>query len=171
MMNKAYIALGSNINPRYTYLKQAREKLIQSKEVKITKISSIYETVPVGYTEQGNFLNMVIKIETKLTPFDLLMHCQSVERLLGRKREQKWGPRTLDLDILLFNHENIETTQLILPHPRMHERAFVLIPMADVNAKIKIPGIDKSVNHLLMNLPIEEKRGVVRWVAQPGEEE
>lgn len=88
----------------------------------MTDISSIYETDPVGYTDQDLFLNMAAAVKTSLSPFELLDLTQRIEKELGRKRDIRWGPRTADLDILLYNRENIETEQLIVPHPRMHER-------------------------------------------------
>src|SRR5699024_4742896 len=98
----------------------------------IVKESSIYETPPVGYTNQGHFLNMFIAVKTSLSAIKLLDVCQCIEQQLGRKREIRFGPRTIDLDILIYNEENIKTDRLIVPHPRMHERAFVLIPLVEI---------------------------------------
>ncbi|GGM36385.1 2-amino-4-hydroxy-6-hydroxymethyldihydropteridine pyrophosphokinase [Paraliobacillus quinghaiensis] len=166
----AYIALGSNIEPRFTYLQKAINALDQVEQLNVIEESLIYETIPVGYEEQANFLNMVVKIETSLKPFALLNACQKIERKLGRKREVKWGPRTIDLDILLYNQENMETEQLIIPHPRIEERAFVLIPLLDVNPSGKLPSSNKSIVRALADLPTEEKRGVVKWIQSAGEE-
>lgn len=167
----AYIALGSNIEPRFSYLKQAIEELDEVESINVLSKSDIYETVPVGYTEQANFLNMVIEVETDLRPLNLLEICQFVEQKLGRNREVRWGPRTIDLDILLYNNENMKTEKLIIPHPRMHERAFVLVPLQDVNPSIHIQHVNKSVSRSLDDLPTEEKRGVVKWIPYTGEEE
>jgi len=106
-MNKAYIALGSNINPRNEFLEQAINEIEQIKQTSIVKLSSIYETDPVGFEDQEKFLNQVIEIETNCSAVELLEECQMIERKLGRKREVRWGPRTIDLDILLYNQENI----------------------------------------------------------------
>ena len=132
-MNVAYIGLGSNLGDRERYLMQALERIEKNPEITITKISSIYETYPVGLTEQPLFLNMVIEIETNFSPFELLNFLQEIESEFGRRREIKWGPRTLDLDILLYNQENMKSERLIIPHPRMQERGFVLIPLHEIN--------------------------------------
>src|SRR5699024_9732614 len=128
-MNRAYIGLGSNIEPKEQYLLQAIEQLKSHKEISVTKISSIYETPPVGYTDQNTFLNMTLEIETSLKNIELLRACQAIEKNLDRERTIKNGPRTIDLDILLFNHEYRELDGLEIPHPRMKERAFVLVPL------------------------------------------
>ncbi|MBM7573179.1 2-amino-4-hydroxy-6-hydroxymethyldihydropteridine diphosphokinase [Aquibacillus albus] len=170
-MNTAYVALGSNISPRFTYLQKAIDLLSTYEEIEVIQQSSIYETIPVGYAEQGNFLNMVVKIRTSLDPLVLLSYCQSIEKKLGRKREIKWGPRTIDLDILLYNEENIKTEQLTVPHPRMHERAFVLIPLCDIDPSINIPFLNKTVKDVLDEVSSQEKKGVIKWVRSNGEEE
>lgn len=170
-MNIAYIALGSNITPRDNYLKQAVQSLQQTDHIDVINESHIYETEPVGYMDQGNFLNMVVEIKTSLKPLELLNCCQLIEEHLGRKREIRWGPRTIDLDILLYNQENIITEQLIVPHPRMHERAFVLIPLKDVSPTVNVPILNKTVTAILAETPIDEKRGVIEWVPSNGEDE
>ncbi|MEH7803164.1 MULTISPECIES: 2-amino-4-hydroxy-6-hydroxymethyldihydropteridine diphosphokinase [Bacillus] len=136
MNNTAYIALGSNIGKKETYLKEAVKKLHEHPEVQVESISSIYETTPVGYENQDDFLNMAVKISTSLRPYELLTLTQKIEQELGRTREVRWGPRTADLDILLYNRENIETEQLVVPHPRMYERLFVLVPMSEICPEI-----------------------------------
>lgn len=170
-MNKAYVALGSNIAPRHFHLTQAIEYIERSDHAFINNHSSIYQTVPIGYQDQGEFLNMVVEVSTTLSSAELLDFCQTIEADLGRKREIKWGPRTIDLDILLYNQDNMVTEQLILPHPRMHERAFVLVPLAELNPGLRIPGTNKSVKEHLAQISNEEKRGVVKWIKQDGEEE
>ena len=170
-MNKAFIALGSNIHPRSLYLKRAIESLKKYDRIKLKKESSIYETEPIGVTDQDKFLNMVIEIDTSLGPIELLELCQTVEQSLNRKREVRWGPRTIDLDILLYNQENIISENLTIPHPRMHERAFVLIPLSEISPSIAIPTIDKSSTAILDEMSRKEKKGVVKWVPMNGEEE
>lgn len=132
-MNVAYIGIGSNLGDREQYLMRALEQIEENPEITITKVSSIYETYPVGITEQPLFLNMVIEIETNFSPIDLLNFLQKIECEFGRRREIKWGPRTLDLDILLYNQENMKSERLIIPHPHMQERGFVLIPLHEIN--------------------------------------
>lgn len=161
MNNTAYIALGSNIGKKETYLKEAVKKLHEHPEVQVELISSIYETTPVGYENQDDFLNMAVKISTSLRPNELLMLTQKIEQELGRTREVRWGPRTADLDILLYNRENIETEQLVVPHPRMYERLFVLVPMSEI-----CPGIGEvQIN------AVTDQEGVSIWKKTCGVEE
>jgi 2-amino-4-hydroxy-6-hydroxymethyldihydropteridine diphosphokinase len=168
MENYAYIALGSNIGNRLYYLREAVKALDNHEQISVIAASSIYETEPVGYINQDKFLNMVIKIATALSPFALLEVTQKIEQKFGRKREVRWGPRTLDLDILLYNHENIETEQLIIPHPRMTERAFVMIPLLEVNHDIHIPNVSQYLKDLIDRLP--DKEGVRIWKQKNGED-
>ncbi|WP_243388433.1 2-amino-4-hydroxy-6-hydroxymethyldihydropteridine diphosphokinase [Bacillus kexueae] len=169
MNNVSYISLGSNMGERYSFLTQAIQRLDNHPQVSVLKKSSIYETEPVGYTEQDLFLNMVVKLETSLTPFELLSLLQQIEVELGRKRLIRWGPRTLDLDILLFNHENIETEQLMIPHPRMFDRSFVLIPLFEIEPDVKIPNRADSLAVIIEQLT--DKEGVRIWKQKSGEEE
>ncbi|MGS2780313.1 2-amino-4-hydroxy-6-hydroxymethyldihydropteridine diphosphokinase [Robertmurraya sp. GLU-23] len=168
MNNLAYISLGTNMGDRYKNLVNAIHYLKVEKEIHLVKCSSIYDTVPVGYTEQDDFLNMVISVRTTLTPNELLEICLRIEKDLGRKREFKWGPRIIDLDILLYNQENIEAENLIVPHPRMQERAFVLAPLLEIDSSIMIPNQDKSIeDYFNMNA---EKEGVRIWKQKNGED-
>lgn len=128
----AYIALGSNLGDREQSLKDAITALNQHPQVEVKQLSNIYETDPVGFTDQPAFLNMVIRVSTVLLAMDLLSVQFSVEEQLGRKRELRWGPRTIDLDLLMYDNVSMKTDRLILPHPRMMERAFVLVPLHDV---------------------------------------
>ncbi|MFB6469351.1 2-amino-4-hydroxy-6-hydroxymethyldihydropteridine diphosphokinase [Cytobacillus sp. Hz8] len=169
MDNQAYIALGSNIGNRFLYLSQAIQELAKRKEVVLENTSSVYETDPVGYEDQDPFLNMVIKVSTSLKPMDLLMVCQEIEKNLGRKREIRWGPRTLDLDILLYNQENIESENLMIPHPRMTERAFVMIPLLEINPDIHVPKMNQSLKDLWNDQVISNKEGVRKWKQKNGE--
>ena len=167
MNNIAFIAIGSNIGDRLDYLRKAVNSIDNHEHIFVEKVSSIYETDPVGYEQQAPFLNMVIKVKTNLTMYELLRVSQVIELDNGRKREIKWGPRTLDLDILLYNHENIETEELIIPHPRMTERAFVMIPLLEVEPSAEIP------EHELETLDIDELRdreGVRVWKQKNGED-
>lgn len=167
-MSTAYISIGSNMGNRYNYLKGAVEQLTSHSRIEVTAISSIYETDPIGYTDQEPFLNMVIKVNTPLSPHELLLEIQKVENDLGRKREIKWGPRTLDLDILLFNNENIETEKLIIPHPRMHERSFVLVPLMEIDQHIVLPTTKMSISLIIEGL--QDREGVRVWKRKSGED-
>jgi 2-amino-4-hydroxy-6-hydroxymethyldihydropteridine diphosphokinase len=166
--NTAFIALGSNIGNRYDNIVNAINRLITNPAIRMVNFSSIYETDPVGYEDQDLFLNMVIKVQSSLSAMELLDTCLNVETELGRKREIKWGPRTIDLDILIFNQENIESEKLIVPHPRMLERAFVLIPLVEIDQNLRLPGVDKPLNILLNELP--DKEGVRLWKRKNGED-
>lgn len=161
MNNTAYIALGSNIGKKETYLKEAVKKLHEHPEVQVELISSIYETAPVGYENQDDFLNMAVKITTSLRPEELLSLTQKIEQELGRTREVRWGPRTADLDILLYNRENIESEQLVVPHPRMYERLFVLVPMSEICPEIG----EVQIN------AVTDQEGVSIWKKTCGVEE
>lgn len=162
-MNTAYIALGSNISPREFFLKDAITLLEEHERVNVKDKSAVYETAPVGYMEQNDFLNMVIVIQTDLHPFDLLQHCQQIEEELGRERIVKWGPRTIDLDILLYNHENMRAEHLTIPHPYMHERAFVMVPLADVAPRAYLPHLQQTAGEVLGWLPSEEVSSIREW--------
>ncbi|MGE8207392.1 2-amino-4-hydroxy-6-hydroxymethyldihydropteridine diphosphokinase [Heyndrickxia sp. NPDC080065] len=161
MNNIAYISIGSNIDDREKYLKDACDLLDHDRDIKILAISSIYETEPVGFTEQGKFLNIVVKVETELFAEQLLDKCLNIEVELGRIRKIRWGPRTIDLDILLYNNENIETEKLVVPHPRMLERAFVLVPLLEVDPTITLPSATTPLHHILDEIP--DKEGVRLW--------
>ncbi|WP_027964469.1 2-amino-4-hydroxy-6-hydroxymethyldihydropteridine diphosphokinase [Halalkalibacillus halophilus] len=137
-MINVYIALGSNIEPKDTYLDQAIQQLDDHEQIEVHQQSSKYRTKPVGYTEQDLFLNMVVLIKTSLSPEALLTYTQSIENTLGRERHIRFGPRTIDLDILLFGDKEIQSEMLTVPHPRMTERAFVLIPLNEINDSIAI---------------------------------
>ncbi|KKK36639.1 2-amino-4-hydroxy-6-hydroxymethyldihydropteridine pyrophosphokinase [Mesobacillus campisalis] len=159
MENTAYLALGSNIGDRLGYLGRAVELLHRHEKIEVVNTSSIYETDPVGYTDQDAFLNMVVKVQTCLGPLDLLEAVNKIEAKLGRKRGIRWGPRTLDLDILLYNQENINSEKLTVPHPRMQERAFVMIPLLEIDS-VSLPGSDS----------ITDIEGVRIWKRKNGED-
>lgn len=163
-MKKAFLALGTNIEPRQDYLNQALHRLNAHKQLDIVKQSSIFETVPVGYAKQGDFLNMVTEIYTSLSPEELLDFCQSIEHELGRKREIRFGPRTIDLDILVYNQENKKTERLVIPHPRMHERAFVLVPLNEIAADMPLSDGHSTVSDYMAELPDSDIKDVRRWI-------
>ena len=168
MQNIAYLGVGSNMGDRSNFLYQSIVNLQNHDEIEVITSSSIFETKPVGYTDQDYFLNMVIKVRTSLKPHDLLRVAQEIERKSDRKREIRWGPRTLDLDILLYNQENIVTEDLIIPHPRMAERAFVLIPLMEIEEHIDNPYIKIPVSSSIDEL--QEREGVRLWKRRSGED-
>lgn len=134
LTQEAYIALGSNIGDREGLLQQAVKMIDEHAGISVIKVSNMYETDPVGYTDQPAFLNMAISVSTVLSPIELLRSLLELEQRLGRVRHQRWGPRTIDLDLLLYDNVILEQEELTLPHPRMMERAFVLVPLHDVIA-------------------------------------
>jgi 2-amino-4-hydroxy-6-hydroxymethyldihydropteridine diphosphokinase len=158
-MNIAYLSLGSNIGDRFYYLRRSVQLLQETGSIRVNQVSSVYETDPVGYVDQAAFLNIVVELETQLTPHELLNKCNEVEEELGRTREVRWGPRTVDLDILLYNEENMKTEDLIIPHPRMTERGFVLVPLVELNPEL----VEPLTKHSLLKLALLQKEGVHLW--------
>lgn len=154
-MNKAYLGLGTNMGSREEYLRQACEILENHNDITILKVSKIYETKAWGYTEQEDFLNICVEIETILSPEALLEVCQHIEEELNRVRVIRWGPRTIDVDILFFNNIISEDKHLTIPHPRIKERAFVLIPLMDLNQELIID--NKPISYYLSKLSKEER--------------
>ncbi|WNB94051.1 2-amino-4-hydroxy-6-hydroxymethyldihydropteridine diphosphokinase [Bacillus sp. NEB1478] len=160
-METAYLSVGSNMGEREDLLKKAIRSLADCPDIAIEKISSIYETDPVGVTDQPLFLNLAIKLKTNLSPRALLSKLHEVEENLERKRIRKWGPRTIDLDILLYNGVSIQTEVLEIPHPRMLERAFVLIPLSEIAPDDIYPGESISLHQVLCEQ--RDKEGVRIW--------
>ncbi|MDA1337227.1 MAG: 2-amino-4-hydroxy-6-hydroxymethyldihydropteridine diphosphokinase [bacterium] len=151
----SYIALGSNIKDRERYLKEAAREL--EKQSKVLAFSSLYETEPVGYANQDWFLNAVVQIETKLTLQELLSFVLEIEQKLKRVRTIENGPRTIDLDILFYEDEILAKENLVVPHPRLHERAFVLVPLCEIAPQLTHPVVKKSVSNILEDLPQKEE--------------
>ena len=151
-MNDAYLSLGSNEGDRMQWLQQALV-LIAAECGVVTKRSSIYETAPWGITDQPGFLNMVIAVRTGLSPHTLLQRILAIEIVLGRKREIKWGPRIIDIDILLYNYEIINTPELVVPHPFIHLRRFTLVPLAEIAPAYIHPILHLSIAQLLDECP------------------
>lgn len=142
--NKAYIGLGSNLGEKQKNLYNALEK-INTDLTKVTNISKFHITKPVGYTEQDDFLNCVAEIKTLLTPKELMKFLLSIEEQLKRVRDVRWGPRTIDLDVLLYNKEITSFDDIIIPHPRMHERLFVLEPLCEIAPYVIHPILNKRI--------------------------
>jgi 2-amino-4-hydroxy-6-hydroxymethyldihydropteridine diphosphokinase len=150
-----FIGLGSNVGERMNNLTKGLGLMTQY-EIAINKVSSLYETPAWGNTQQNNFLNAVIEISFPGTALELLSILQEIEKSLGRTREVKWGPRTLDLDILSFRNEITHSKFLQIPHPFLHERAFVLLPWTEIAPEYIVPGIGKSTHNLLQQLPLKD---------------
>jgi 2-amino-4-hydroxy-6-hydroxymethyldihydropteridine diphosphokinase len=136
----AYVGLGSNLEDPVRQVQRGFEELAHLPGTRLLRHSSFYRTAPVGKADQPDFVNAVAILETTLAPADLLGQLLAIEARHGRVRAERNGPRTLDLDLLLFGEQIVRTTGLEVPHPRMHERAFVLLPLAEVSPEAVIPG-------------------------------
>ncbi len=146
----AYLGLGANLGDREVHLARAALLLAESPAVRIVRSSSIYQTAPWGYLEQPDFLNNVLEIETTLEPVALLELTQGIERLIGRQPGIRFGPRLIDIDILLYGEQSIqlEEPDLQIPHPRLHLRAFVLVPLAELAPDLVLPNFSARIQEL-----------------------
>lgn len=153
-MADAYLGLGSNLGDREAMLRAAIAALDATPGVRVTAVSSLYETPPWGPVPQGPYLNACVALDTTLSPRELLRLCLAIERDHGRERAVRWGPRTLDIDLLLYGDETIDEEGLMVPHPRMTERAFVLVPLAEIAPELAIGG--RSIAESLKALDTSE---------------
>lgn len=135
-----FLGLGSNIGDREGNIRAAVAKLAAYPGIRVERVSSLYATAPVGYTDQPEFLNAVAAVTTTLEPPALLAACLALERELGRERLIRWGPRTIDIDVLLYDDAVVASDELTLPHPRLLERCFVLVPLAEIAPAEHLPG-------------------------------
>ena len=147
-----YIGFGSNIGDRLTHIQNAIEFLSKTEGITLRKISSIYTTDPVGYEAQAQFLNGVVAIQTTLSPLSLLHTLKDIETAIGRKHRIRWGPREIDLDILIYEDLCVQTEKLVIPHPEMHLRSFVLVPLAEIAPDLVHPVFQESIQTLLNRL-------------------
>jgi len=146
-----YIGLGSNLGNRLANIRKAIE-LMKQEGIEIVKESSIYETEPVGYKEQGWFLNSVVKARTQFSPEGLWKRLEKIEKVMGREREIKWGPRIIDLDILFYGNKVLNGKQLQIPHPELHKRRFVLLPLKEIAPELVHPVLNKTIGEILGEL-------------------
>jgi 2-amino-4-hydroxy-6-hydroxymethyldihydropteridine diphosphokinase len=153
----ACIGLGSNLNDRNKNLNEAINMIEEGSDIKILRRSRVYQTEPVGPKDQPDFLNMALEIETALSSLELLDFLQGVERKMGRQRRKKWGPRNIDLDLLLYDDQVKNSAKLTLPHPRMHLRRFVLMPLAEIARDKVHPTLKKTIAKLLEDLKEDSK--------------
>lgn len=148
---KAWLGLGSNLQHPGEQLREALNRLGDADQVEVLRVSSFYRTPPWGDKEQDDFINAVTEIETGLPPLSLLRVLQSIENAMGRVRDgRRWGPRKIDLDLLLYGEQQYQSPELVIPHPRMSERAFVLVPLCELEADLEVPGHGR-VEKLLQN--------------------
>lgn len=150
--NIVYIGVGSNLGNKYVNIRQAKNLLHEASHTSVVAVSGLYTTEPFGDILQEDFLNCVFKIQTSLKPEELLTFLNRVEGILKRERTIRWGPRTLDLDILFYNNDVIHTEKLIVPHPGIEKRLFVLIPLNDLIPDYQHPVLKKSCKTLEMEL-------------------
>ncbi|MDD2510448.1 MAG: 2-amino-4-hydroxy-6-hydroxymethyldihydropteridine diphosphokinase [Syntrophomonas sp.] len=164
MKNRVYIGLGSNCGFKQENLAVARNMITELEGTRIVKSSSLYLTAPWGRTEQEDFINQVIEIETALEPLVLLQSLQEIEIKMGRQRKEKWGPRIIDLDILLFGDEVLDFPELKVPHPLMRQRLFVLVPLREINAEIIFPDDGAKIKEVLIRVFAREGNSKIKRV-------
>ena len=145
----AYLGLGSNIEPRVKYIEQAITEIEGIQGIEITGRSSLYLTSPWGKRNQDDFINGVVRIRTALPALTLLYHLKNIEIKMGRHQNERWGPRIIDLDILLYGDETINSEELKVPHPHMRQRLFVLLPLTEIDAKVVFPDDGAKVQEVL----------------------
>jgi 2-amino-4-hydroxy-6-hydroxymethyldihydropteridine diphosphokinase len=162
---KAFVGLGSNLGEREVMIRQALEALSKLPQTTLVKASSLYDTEPVGEVDQPNFLNAVAQIDTELTPRQLLWNLFLIEKRLGRVRTHRWGPRTIDLDLLLYGGLVIEEPDLTVPHSELARRSFVLVPLVELDPLLVHPVSGDTLVHLLSRLNTRPpvKRGSRLW--------
>lgn len=139
-------------------VKQAINRLVEDDQLEVIKVSSFYQTPPWGDQQQDDFINAAMKLRTRLEPVSLLRRLQAIENAMGRKRgKRRWGPRLIDLDLLMYGELHYQSADLQIPHPRMHERAFVLVPLCELDESQEIPGLGK-VGNLIKSLDVSKIR-------------
>lgn len=162
MQLTVYLGIGSNIEPRLEYIKESLREIAAIPGVAIAGTSSIYATDPWGNTQQDEFLNLVVELTCELFAPELLHHLQTIEIKMGRQRDETWGPRNIDLDILLYGDEVICTEDLKVPHPYLRDRLFVLVPLAEINERIILPGDGASIGEVLVSALDREENATIR---------
>lgn len=153
----AYLGLGANLGEPEPQVREALERLDASEEVEVTRVSTFYRNPPLGPEDQPWYINAVARVRTRLGPEELLRRLQQIETDMGRVRGERWGPRVIDLDLLLYNGEVIFTPDLVVPHPEMHRRVFVLAPLAEIAPRAWHPVLGTSAGDLLAKLDATDR--------------
>ena len=146
-MAKVIIAVGSNKGDRLTFIKEALKKIVELGQ--ISAVASLYQSSAYGFTNQSDFYNTVIVMKTDMAPKQLLIKLKKIEKQVGRIENIRWGPREIDLDIILYNQRQLNYKELTIPHPDFHNRIFVLQPLAEIEPELRVPGMNKSISNLL----------------------
>jgi 2-amino-4-hydroxy-6-hydroxymethyldihydropteridine diphosphokinase len=164
----AFLGLGSNIDDRLGYLQLGVDRLGAERRIRVDAVSSVYQTEPVGGPPQEPFLNLAVRVATTMSPRGLLRACQRAEQAANRVRTERWGPRTLDVDVLLYADRQIATRRLTVPHPRLTERPFALVPLIEVGPGATLPDGRSLVTVLAQLAPVEGVVMAGRQVQAPG---
>ena len=159
-MYLAYIGFGSNIDDRFLYIQRAITALSNTAGITLQKVSSLYKTAPVGNEAHDDFLNGVVSIRTHFSPDDLLHLLKQIETDIGRQHRTRWGPREIDLDILIYDDVCLQTPDLTIPHPEMHLRRFVLVPLVEIATDLVHPVFEMTMQSLLNQL--DDDKSVVK---------
>lgn len=163
----AFLGLGSNLGDRLDHLQHAVDLVDDDERTRVDGVSSVYETEPVGGPEQGPYLNLAVRVHTRRSPPALLELAGAVEAALGRVREERWGPRTIDVDILLYGDRRVARPDLQIPHPRLTERAFALVPLIEVAPGASLPDGTRLTAALARLSPVEGVRAIGAQVRVP----
>lgn len=150
-MSEVFLSFGSNLGDREKNILDAIKLLNEISDIKVIRGSSLYETEPLGFKEQNYFFNIVLRIHTNLSPFELLREIENIEKILGKNIKRKWGPRIIDIDILYYDEDIIETEKLTVPHPLINERMFVLIPMMEIASDFICPKTKLKISNIIRN--------------------
>ena len=163
----AFLGLGSNVGDRLAHLQAGVDHLHAERRIRVDAVSSVYETAPVGGPAQGDFLNLAVRVATTSSPYGLLRACQRAEQARDRVRTERWGPRTLDVDVLLYDDRTLATRRLVVPHPRLLDRPFALIPLIEVAPGLRLSDGRSLVQVLATHAPVDDIVMVGRQVGQP----